>query len=180
MHDIAKQYTDILESQFNIIGYVSIRDYWNDFRKLDEYLKKTRKEVFDPHDRYVVDHGEVCYYMPHAEYSLDLFNVIRCFIHQDIDLDKVIIMSYHTTIERELDLLIPKSLPRPTVFHGLTWLNFMHDRIKNDVKHDPKDITHHAVCLIRNNRVHRSALYNGIKHLKDKILIKYRGDYLVS
>ena len=65
-------------------------------------------------------------------------------------------------------------------YHGLTWLNFMHDRIKNDVKHDPKDITHHAVCLIRNNRVHRSALYNGIKHLKDKILIKYRGDYLVS
>jgi len=176
-----QDYLDIINERFNVVAHIKHPYYTRyGWHLLDDVLSETRKEEFGPDEIYLVEDMIETYYLPQCDYSVQMFNIIKCFIHHDISLEKVLIMTMNNKLESELDGLIPHTYGRPKIFYSSVMSSYIRGFLDNDSSCSVDDVTHHALCLMRQPRTHRHILFKKVKEHEDKILISYSGDNNVT
>ena len=169
--------------KFNIVAAIQLNHTDENFEKLKEILESTRKEAFDPNDRYLIAHADTDYYLPECPYGLAIFNLVRTFLNLDIPLNTLLFVTNHYGIRREFEILIPNDMHEhnfPTIIDNclscFTVTSLAHGMTEPAV--DAQSITHHGVSMLGVARVHRNILFNELKQhdLLEYYAVSYRGE----
>lgn len=181
--DLAEPFISLLQTKFNIIALLDINNIDQDWNILRDVFLDTRKEVYNSNDRYVIVHTDTDYYLPHCPYGLSMFNLVRTFLHNDIPLDTLLLVTDHKGIKKEFEILIPKEMHKhnfPTIVDdcltGFYCARLGMTVTEPNFKED--SIVRHGVSMIGVPRVHRNMLYNQLcdKKLLDAYAISYKGN----
>ena len=109
--DLSEVFVNALQKRFNIIALLDINNIDQNWDILKDILVATRKIVYEPKDRYVIVHSDTDYYLPGCPYGLSMLNLVRTFLHNDIPLDTLLLITDHKGIKKEL-LLTLKQLEK--------------------------------------------------------------------
>ena len=180
--ELAQQIIDALSTKFNLIDILQVNQFDHDFQILADRLEKTRKDTYSINDRYLIEHSDTDYYLPNCPYGLSMFNLVRTFLHHDIPLGKVILVTSHKNIKREFEILIPKFMHHynfPTIIDNCLTA-FKDVRLgenQKEVEINPNKICKHGVSMMGVPRVHRNMLYHQLieKKLFDSFAVSYKG-----
>tara|TARA_R100001163_G_C5067160_1_gene206113 strand:+ start:2138 stop:2623 length:486 start_codon:yes stop_codon:yes gene_type:complete len=151
-----------------------------DFDLLKQQLLDTKKPIFEPIDFYLAEDYHGNYYLPHCNYSLTTFNLVRTFQEVDISLNRCIIFTNQPGYINGLKSLIADTKELPIVFDDC-WSVFGNNNLDTpawqDIDIDAHAIQRHALTMLGAPRLHRNALYNHIQknNYFDKIATSYRG-----
>ena len=91
--NISNVVIDALAAKFNILDKFALPTIDHDFQAVADRLLQTKKEVFAPDDRYLISHFDTDYYLPSCPYGLSMFNLVRTFLHNDISLSMLILIT---------------------------------------------------------------------------------------
>ena len=155
-------------------------DIDRDFDLLKKQLLETKKPIFQPNDFYLAEDNHGHYYLPHCNYSLTTFNLIRTFQEVDISLNRCIIFTNQPGYLDGVKLLVPDPNELPIVFDDC-WSAFENHHLDSpawqNIDIDAHAIERHALTMLGVPRLHRNALYNHIQknNYFDKIATSYRG-----
>ena len=180
--DLSETFIRLLQEKFNIIALLDINNIDQDWNILKDVFCNTKKDVFAPNDRYVIVHTDTDYYLPHCPYGLSMFNLVRTFLHNDIPLNTLLLITDHKGIEKEFRILIPKEMHEhnfPTIVDDcLTALVNTRIGMNQEETHFPvSDIVKHGISMIGFPRIHRNMLYNQLKaqDLLNTYAVAYKG-----
>ena len=162
---ISSGFLDALSAKFNLLDIIELPDVDSDFELLATRLTKTKKTHFNSKDRYLIGHLDTDYYLPHCPYGLSMFNLVRTFLHNDISLNLLILITNHKNIKKEFEILIPAEMQEhnfPTIIDNcLTVNNTVRLGLNQpECNVDESSIVKHGVSMIGVNRIHRNILYN--------------------
>ena len=179
MPNINKALATKLAQKYNVLDTIRLFNYTNDWSLFVERVNKTRKKVFEHQDRYVIDHSDTDYYMPHCPYGLTMFNLVRTCLHEDICMGTFIIVTNHIGLAKEFETLLPAHSRRPVVIDKCftAFKNITHGSNQPKFDHAETNITKHGVSMMGSARIHRNMLYNKMvaNNLLDKYAISYKG-----
>ena len=170
----------VLEQYINIVGRINLLEIDQDFDLLKTQLLDTKKPIFEPIDFYLTEDYHGNYYLPHCNYSLTTFNLVRTFQEVDISLNRCIIFTNQPGYINGLKSLIADTKELPIVFDDC-WSVFGNNNLGNpawqDIGINAHEIERHALTMLGAPRLHRNALYNHIRknNYFDKIATSYRG-----
>jgi hypothetical protein len=171
--------TSALKSHFNIIGTINFTEFDHDWNQLEHFFKQTRKETFDPLDRYIIQHQDTDIYISECSVGINLRNFFQMVKSIDIPVYTLIIWTNHIGLQQEIDILC-KNQPlcdRPTLIESFCTTVHVgtEDYYDNwDINADQIEI--HALSMMGANRSHRFALYNSLKHIdKNKLALSIKG-----
>ena len=181
--DLSEVFVDALQKRFNTIALLDINNIDKNWDILKDILVATRKIVYKPKDRYIIVHSDTDYYLPGCPYGLSMLNLVRTFLHNDIPLNTLLLITDHKGIKREFEILIPKEMHEhnfPTIVDDcLTAL--VNTRIgmnQEETYFNESDIVKHGVSMMGVPRIHRNMLYNQLRQqdLLDTYAVAYCGD----
>ena len=184
-----KNFINTLNEHINIIDMLDINLFDHNFDLLKDQLIQTRKEVYAPKDFYVIEHFDLQYYLPHCDYGLTTFNLVRTFQEVDISLGRTIIFTNNPGYLDEFKLLIPDRLYQynlPIVFDDCMSIPYYNAAMSgptwNNININSDKIEKHCLSMMGSSRVHRNALYNHIKkhNYVDMIATSYQYQKSVS
>ena len=184
---ISSDFIDALSSKFNILDIIDLTEVDFNFELLATRLTKTKKTHFDAKDCYLIGHLDTDYYLPNCPYGLSMFNLIRTFLHNNIPLNTMVLLTNHFGIKKELEILIPKEMHKhnfPTIIDDCIMVANMVRLGLNqeECSIDTSAIENHGVAMLGAPRIHRNMLYNQLikKNLLDTYAVSYKGDKRVS
>lgn len=187
MSIISSAFIEVLSTKFDILDVIDYTDVDKNFDKLAERLLQTKKKSFLPKDRYIIAHVDTDYYLPYCPYGLSTFNLVRTFLHNDIPMNTVLLLTNHIGIEREFRLLIPEEMHEhnfPTIIDNCITLptNLRLGLNQQECNVDESLIVKHGVSMFGQPRIHRNMLYNQLmkENLLDTYSVSYKGDESVS
>jgi hypothetical protein len=168
-----------LNQHYNVLGTIEFKHFDCNWEVLEKFFKSTRKDEFDPLDRYIIQHQDTDVYINECSVGLNLRNFINMAIHLDIPVYTLIIWTNHFGLQKEIDILCKDQHinNRPTIIESFCALAHIadHDRYK-DYEIAADQIKIHALSMMGANRSHRFALYNALKHIgSDKIAMSIKG-----
>ena len=173
---------DALAAKFNILDKFDLVTIDHDFQAVADRLLQTKKQVYAQDDRYLISHFDTDYYLPSCPYGLSMFNLVRTFLHNDISLNTLILITNHKNIKREFEILIPAEMQEhnfPTIIDdGLTICNTVRLGLnQQECNVDESAIVKHGVSMFGVNRIHRNMLYNMLveRNLLDAYAVSYKG-----
>jgi coenzyme F420-reducing hydrogenase gamma subunit len=180
---ISRGFIDALSSKFNLLDIIELPEVDSDFELLATRLAKTKKTHFNSKDRYLIGHLDTDYYLPSCPYGLSMFNLVRTFLHNDISLNLLILITNHKNIKKEFEILIPTEMQEhnfPTIIDNcLTVNNTVRLGLnQQECNVDESSIVKHGVSMIGVNRIHRNMLYNMLveRNLLDAYAVSYKGN----
>ena len=184
---ISSGFIDALSAKFNILDIIELTEVDNDFELLVTRLTKTKKTHFDSKDRYLVGHLDTDYYLPSCPYGLGMLNLVRTFLHNDIPLNTLILLTNHFGIKRELEILIPKEMHEhnfPTIIDDCILVANM-PRLglnQEECNVDEVSIENHGISMLGEARIHRNMLLYQLleRNLLDTYAVSYKGEKRVS
>jgi len=178
--NISKELEDKLSENFNILDKIRLYDYQHNWKLFVERINKTRKPEFAHNDRYLIDHHDTDYYMPHCPYGLAMFNFTRTCLNEDIPMHTVIIVTNHIGLKKELKLLLPDHSGQPTIIDKCftAFKNIRSGINLPKFDHHVHQITKHGISMMGLPRAHRHILFRQLKerHLLNKYAVSYRSD----
>ena len=171
-----------LATKFTILDNIRLHNYHQDWEAFAKRVRQTRKEVYAHKDRYLIEHSDTDYYLPECPYGLNIFNLVRTCLHEDISMNTLIIVTNHIGLHKEFKILIPEHMHEhnfPTIidqcFTGLrnTRTGLNQSKVENNVS----DITKHGVSMMGVARIHRNILFNLMKEhdMLDDYAVSYQG-----
>ena len=180
--DLSEVFVSALQKRFNLLTLIDIDNIDENWDILKDILVQTRKEIYQPNDRYVIVHSDTDYYLPECPYGLSIFNLVRTFLHNDIPLNTLLLITDHKGIRKEFELLIPDEMHEhnfPTIVDDcLTALVNTRIGMNQEETHfKESDIVKHGVSMIGIPRIHRNMLYNQLReqNLLDTYAVAYKG-----
>lgn len=184
---ISRGFIDALSSKFNLLDIIELPEVDSDFDLLATRLAKSKKKQFDAKDRYLIGHLDTDYYLPNCPYGLGMFNLVRTFLHNDISLNTLILLTNHPGITKEFEILIPKEMHEhnfPTIIDDCIMVANMVRLGLNqeECSIDASSIVNHGLAMLGAPRIHRNMLYNQLieNNLLDTYAVSYKGDKRVS
>lgn len=174
---IPSEIQDLLHKKYNVLGNVEFKQFDHCWENLRIFFHRTRKSIFEPQDRYVIEHQDTDIYIPEMSVGLNLRNFFQIVNELDIPLYTIIIWTNHFGLQHEIDLLCGQShtVDRPTIIESFCARPTVADQYL-DLAIDDGEITHHALCMMGANRSHRFALYHALKHVHaNKLAISIKG-----
>lgn len=176
-----------IKTKCDIVDVINLYEYDSDFNDLKHRLLSTKKESYSANEFYVVYHADTDYYLPECPYGLSMFNLWKTFKELDISTGRVIFLSNHCGIKKEIEILLnifkSKNHDMPIVFDNFNaafhfGMPDAYSKEYEDKKINIERIEHHGICMIGKPRVHRNAIFNHLKknHLLDKIKTSYNSD----
>lgn len=180
--DLSKTFISLLEKKFNIVALLDIDLIDHDWDILKDIFEKTKKDVYNKNDRYVIVHTDTDYYLPECPYGLSIFNLVRTFLHNDVPLNTLLFITDHKGIKKEFEILIPKDMHEhnfPTIIDDCL-LGFKCVRLGRsvpDIEYSATQIVKHGISMIGVPRIHRNMIFNELKTKKllEKYAISYKG-----
>ena len=176
---LAKWCQHTLERKFNVIKYFNMMDLDRDWSKAESMIMHTRQDHYDSNDRYIIEHYDVEYYLPHCPYGLTLHNLIRLFVHCDIPLWTMLIIT-PVDIQSEMQYIVPDGVnDQPQVLQGLNYVTTMNrGSADTDVDLNIDQIDTHAVTMLGKARTHRNIVFRHLQQnqLLDNVMTSYYGD----
>jgi len=171
-------YQQLLEQQFNILSVFETKEFdCGKINRLISKLEQSKKEVYNPDDRYIVVHFDTDFYW-HG-HGINLNNLFSVWTQLDIPLYTLIYYTNHYGIKKEIDQLCQgrDAFDQPTVIETMINPGNYRPQGYNEFDTDITKITHHALCLMAGTmRSHRGALYNHLKHLSpEQIAMTIKG-----
>lgn len=181
--NISNVVIDALAAKFNILDKFALPTIDHDFQAVADRLLQTKKEVFAPNDRYLISHFDTDYYLPSCPYGLSMFNLVRTFLHNDISLSMLILITNHLGIKKEFEILIPAEMQQynfPTIIDDCLTIDKT-VRVglnQQECYIDESAIVKHGVSMFGVNRIHRNMLYNMMveRNLLDAYAVSYKGN----
>jgi len=181
--NISNVFVNALSAKFNIIDKFALPSVDHDFQLVSDRLLQTKKQVFAHNDRYIISHLDTDYYLPSCPYGLSMFNLVRTFLHNDISLNILILITNHKNIKKEFEILIPTEMQEhnfPTIIDNcLTVDNTVRVGLnQHECNVDESSIVKHGVSMFGVNRLHRNMLYNMLveRNLLDAYAVSYKGN----
>ena len=172
-----------LSAKFNILDSFPLPSVDHDFQLVSNRLLQTKKEVYDSNDRYIISHLDTDYYLPSCPYGLNMFNLVRTFLHNDISMSTLILITNHKNIKKEFEILIPTEMQEhnfPTIIDdGLTICNTVRLGLnQHECFFVESSIVKHGVSMFGVNRIHRNMLYNMLveRNLLGAYAVSYKGN----
>lgn len=157
--ELTPEYQAALYSKYKIVDRIKLLTVDYDFKLLEEWLIKSKKDFYCQNERYIIEHFDTDYYLPEFPYGVSLYNLINAFKKIDIPLFTLLIVTNSFGIKDEINALIPNPADNPTVIY--TFISQLHyTNNYNDQLVDADKITIPGICMIGRPRVHRHALYN--------------------
>tara|TARA_B100001057_G_scaffold207381_1_gene208079 strand:- start:1513 stop:2088 length:576 start_codon:yes stop_codon:yes gene_type:complete len=181
--DLSEVFVKAIQKKFNIIALLDINYMDHDWDILKDILVATRKSVYEPKDRYVIVHTDTDYYLPGCPYGFSIFNLVRTFLHNNIPLYTMLLVTDHKGIKKEFKILIPKEMHEhnfPTIVDDCL-TSIVNTRIgmnQEETHFKESEIVKHGVSMMGVPRVHRNMLYNQLreKNLLDAYAVAYKGE----
>ena len=178
---ISDNFRSLIYRKFNIITEVEIVRYDHDFTLIQDIVTKHKQNIFADKDKFLIIHDDTDYYLPNCPYGTSMFNLIKIFTELDIPYSKILLLTNHVGIKKELEYLIPPTelhhnfptiIDNSIMFHVNNSLSVSESNV-SDL--DVQEITHHAICMMGCKRIHRNILFNFFKqrHLFKKIATSY-------
>lgn len=166
-HTVDSKILNFLKQKYNIISIIEFTDFDCDYDILEQWLEYNSKLTFRHNDRFVITHFDTDYYIENR-YGITLNNFFRLWKKYNIPMYTMFFYTNHQGISAEIDNILKYNdiNDRPTVFETIiNRLNYPIDGHKeNDT--NVNSINYHGLFLAAGNqRSHRQALYNKIKHL---------------
>ena len=181
--DLSEVFVNALQKRFNIIALLDINNVDQNWDILKDILVATRKTVYKPKDRYIIVHSDTDYYLPGCPYGLSMLNLVRTFLHNDIPLNTLLLITDHKGIKKEFEILVPKEMHNhnfPTIVDNcLTALKNTRIGINQEETYfNESDIIKHGVSMMGVPRIHRNMLYNQLRkqNLLDAYAVAYKGE----
>jgi hypothetical protein len=171
--------TSALKSYFNIVGTTNFVKFDHDWDQLKNFFRQTRKETFDPLDRYIIQHQDTDIYISECSVGINLRNFFQVIQSMDIPVYTLIIWTNHIGLQQEIDILCKNQHPldRPTLIESFcTTTHVGTEDYYNDWSISADQIEIHALSMMGANRSHRFAFYNSLKHIdKNKLALSIKG-----
>lgn len=166
---LSKNARAVFNESFNVLGEYDLicTDY--DFDILKRLMSDTRKDTYNPLDKYIVVHYDTDYYLPSCKYGLTIFNLIKTFEELDIPLHTMIFVTNHNGIAKEFKELIPDEeieFNFPIIIDNYLTCFDVEASIASLAPSVPLNIdkvTKNAMCLMGCKRIHRNIVFNSIK-----------------
>ena len=168
-----------LEKKFNVIKYLNCMKMDRNWPQFQSMVLDTRLEVYQPDDRYIIEHYDTDYYLPHCPYGLSMYNLIKTFMYCDIPLWTMLIIT-NVDIPSEMQYIVPDDVNnQPQVLQGLNYITTMHKGtadISVDLNIDHVDT--HAVTMLGKARTHRNIIFQHLQQnqLLNNVMTSYHGD----
>lgn len=155
-------YQTAIYARYNVLDHCKFQQFDSDssWVLLENHLKNIKKNIYDPSDRYVIEHQDTDYYLADEFlYGIGLYNLINVFKNLDIPLFTLLLYTNHFGISKEIDKLATDPNDRPTVIETfITKTHYTNDYC--DLEIDSSCIEFPAICLMGgSNRVHRIAMF---------------------
>ena len=180
-------FVSALTAKFNILDVIDLTEVDSDFNILAKRLLDTKKVHFSTTDRYLIGHLDTDYYLPDCPYGLSMFNLVRTFLHNDIPLNTLILLTNHPGIKKEFEILVPKEMHKhnfPTIVDNcITIANMVRLGLNQDeCTLNESAIVTHGITMLGSPRIHRNMLYNQLinKNLLEAYAVSYKGSTSVS
>lgn len=174
---VDNDFLSILQEKYNILNVFVLKNYDQNLEDLRKHLTHLRKDKFNPKDRIIVVQFDTDYYID-ERVGINLINLFNIWREVDIPMSVMIYYTNNFGVSKEIDYICRYNhvADRPTVIETFfNPLTFNKTNYPYDMNLDEDLITHHCLCMIGNNRSHRFALYNHIKHLLDRIVCTIKG-----
>lgn len=168
---------NLLKQKFNILAHTTFLEFDQNFDLLRNCFTDCFKAEFDPRDRIIIEHLDTDYYIPNCDLGINFRNLF-C-VAEEFNIPNFVFLIYtnHVGIQKEIDMLCPEPLDRPTVIESfISKRHFDADTCYN-VDVNVEQIQHHAVSVLGASRSHRFALYNKIKNIDAEKIILSVGRY---
>lgn len=178
---LSKNFRTIFNEEFNIMGEYDLVCTDHNFDILKQLMEDTKKDVYQPTDKYIVVHYDTDYYLPNSNYGLTIFNLVKTFEELDIPLHTMIFVTNHTGIARDFKELIPNEEIEynfPMIIDNYLTCFDAEASIASEascVHLNIENVTRNAMCLMGCKRIHRNIIFNSIKanSLLDSIVTSY-------
>ena len=171
-----------LATKFTILDSIRLAYYFDDWPAFAKRIKQTHKEVYAHRDRYLLTHSDTDYYLPHCPYGLNMFNLVRTCLYEDIPMNTLIIVTNHIGLQKEFKLLIPEHMHKynfPTIIdQGMTSFENIRFGLNHTLADTSVDeITKHGVSMMGMPRIHRNILFKLMQknNLLDAYAVSYQG-----
>jgi hypothetical protein len=177
-HLMINELKDCLYQSYNILGHIRFKDFDFDWDSLRDFLKKTKKNTFDPLDRYIIEHQDTDIYIKEFLVGVNLRNFFAIVNEFNLPLFTLIIWTNHYGIKKEIEIICKNNgmYDQPTVIESFVTNRRHASTNYTDIDINIDDITYHSLCLLGANRSHRFALYNQLKHIsQDTLVLTVRG-----
>lgn len=160
---LTKKIDRYLREKYNVLFDFECSDYLDDFNRLENELKKIKKDVFDPLDRIILYRFETDFYDNFLNAGLALRNSIESLRKIDIPFYNVLIFTNHQIVKKEIDFLLRNDQQKITVVETHA-ISADIDYIFNNIDVNEQSIKRPAVCLMGGaSRCHRHVLFNYYK-----------------
>ena len=166
-----------LKEKYKIVDLFVLKFYDKDSTLLREHLQKLKKEVFESKERIIVVQFDTDYYID-ERVGINLINLFNVWREVDIPLSTMIYYTNNFGVSKEIehicryDHLKDRPMVIETFFNPG---NYDADNHPKDLDINIQSIEHHGICMLRNPRSHKFALYNHIKHLDDRLVMSIKG-----
>jgi hypothetical protein len=171
-----------LATKFTILDSIRLFRYFHDWEAFAKRIKQTHKEVYAHRERYLIDHSDTDYYLPKCPYGLNMFNLVRTCLYEDIPMNTLIIITNHIGLQKELELLIPEHMHKhnfPTIIDKcITAFKNVRTGLNLPIAdYSVDEIIKHGVSMMGVPRVHRNLIFNLMKknNLLDDYAVSYQG-----
>lgn len=173
---VAPEVVDIICNKYHVLEFVIIVEHDIDPESLASTLEKYISYNFDCQERLVVCHFDTDYYPSLTCVGNSIYNFFRLCANFNIPLDRVIFLTNHVGIEKEINTVSQNicNFTDVKVVYTHQWLDYPDvDQTSNN---DPEaELTHLYSCLNGQQRMHRMLTLCMLKEhdLLDKGIISY-------
>ncbi len=156
---------DLLKKHFNIIGGMDTLSFdCNNIDVLINLLKTTKKEHYDPTDRYIIVFLDTDFFW--HNHSIILNNLLTVWEELDIPFFTLMLYTNHIGIKKQFDEYCQNRpvWDRPTVVESFVNVGTYDPENYQDIDADIESIDMHALCLMGgSSRSHRHATFNTLR-----------------
>jgi hypothetical protein len=174
--ELTEEYKNLLYSKYNILGHLSFLDINDDFSILEKALMSVKKDIFEPNDRFILEHFDTDFYLEEYPYGFNIKNTFTAFNNSDTPLFTLLLITNHFGIGKEISALSLDACDYPTIIETfITKLHYTSSYNPLDVC--VQEIVKPAICMLGANRSHRFALFNQFKekNLLNNIAVSIKG-----
>lgn len=170
---------DLIEQKYSIVEIIDLLDYDFELDALATTLHKFKNYKFENNQRIVVLHHDTDYYPSGESVGNTVYNFFRLCSNFEIPLDKILILTNHYGIEKEIKK-ISKSMcntQSPKVICTSQWFDFPNID-DNNTKSSDHNVEYLYCCLNGYRRQHRIMTLCFLEHYKliNKGIVSYHFD----
>ena len=180
-HHPDQNFYDLLSQEYNIIDLFESKQFeTNNFiRCFEECVLPTKKQIYNPEDRYILTLFDTCYYA--NTLNLFFYNFIRLWHHYDIPSYTLILYTNHFGIEKEFKSYFTRLHPADQPMVIETFFNpgnYRNPEI-NTTYFNTDNIDYHILGILSGaKRVHRQVLFDFLyKNCKNNSALSYNYEY---